>query len=264
MPLYLVGAGIASTYLTLRALQVIGSADKVYIDAYTSIAPGIDEELVARLNPEAEVVRASRSLLEDYSERIIEEARGKRVVVLAPGDPLTATTHISLIVEAKKRGVEVHIVPGVGGPQAAMTVTGLQFYRFGKPVTLVYPEEGLRPYSVVETIAENRARDLHTLVLLDLRLDAGKAMTVPEAVKILADLEAELASREPGFKPFLNEAILVGIARAGLPDQRCVAGPPGFVAAADYPPPPHSLVVTAPRLHPMEEEALKLLCTSRI
>ncbi|NOZ89068.1 MAG: diphthine synthase [Crenarchaeota archaeon] len=260
MPLYLVGGGLSAQYLTLRALQILGGADKVYIDSYTSIAPGLDEELVARLNPRAEVARATRSLLEEFSSKVIDEAREKTVVILVPGDPLTATTHIALVAEARRRGVEAEVVPGVGGPQAVMSATGLQFYRFGKPVTLVYPEDGVKPYSTVETIAENRRRGLHTLVLLDLRLDEGKAMTVPEAVKILLDIERELARRGE-LEPFLGDALLIGVARAGLPEQTCVAGPPEAVAAADYPPPPHSLVVAAPRLHPVEEEALSALCS---
>ena len=259
MALYIVGAGPGSEYLTLKAIKALARSRKIYIDTYTSIAPGVDEELVARLAPEAEVVRATRLHLEEESTRIIEEAREADIAILVPGDPLTATTHIALAVEARKRGVEAHIVPGVAGPLAVLDATGLQFYRLGKPVTLVYPEEGFKPYSTVETIHDNHRRGLHTLVLLDLRLDQGKAMTIPEAVKLLLDLEAELA-KNGELEPVLQEALLIGVARAGLPDQRCHAGPPGHVASQQYPPPPHSLVVAAPRLHPVEEEALRYLC----
>jgi len=257
--LRIVGAGPSSEYLSIKAINAIGSADKVYIDTYTSIAPGVDEELVARLNPRAEVVRATRVHLEDNAHMIIEEARNRNIVILVPGDPLTATTHIAILVEARRRGIEAELVPGLSGLQAVIDATGLQFYRFGKPVTLVYPEPGLRPYSTVETIHENMRRNLHTLVLLDLRLDQGKAMTIPEAVKLLLDLEAELA-RKGEAEPLIRDALIVAVARAALPGQKCVAGAPGRVAAEQYPPPPHSLVVTAPRLHPVEEEALQVLC----
>lgn len=262
MALYIIGAGISSEYITLRALKYLSRASKVYIDTYTSIAPGIDEELVQRLTPEAEIVPAARLHLENQSHRIIEEARDANIALLVPGDPLIATTHIALAVEAKKRGVEVVIVPGVSGVQAVIDTIGLQFYRFGKPVTLVYPEDGVKPFSTLRVVAENRSRGLHTLVLLDLRLDEGRAMTVPEAVELLRQLEEELAANGE-VEPFLSSALLVGVARAGLPDTKCVAGDPGFVAAAEYPPPPHSLVVTAPRLHPMEEEALQALCETK-
>ena len=262
MTLYIVGAGVSSEYLTLKAIQVIGAADKVYLDTYTSIAPGVDRELVRRLNPRAEVVEAPRRLLEDEAGRLIQEAREKTIVLLVPGDPLHATTHIALLVEARRRGVEAHIVPGVSGLQAVIDATGLQVYRFGKTVTLVYPEEGFKPYSTVEAIWANRERGLHTLVLLDLRLDAGHAMTVSEAIRILLELEEELAAEE-GREPEIRSAVVVGVARAGTSEQRCIAGTVEEVEAASYPPPPHSLVVAAPRLHPMEEEALKVLCSCK-
>ena len=254
MPLWIVGAGPSSEYITFKALKAIMSADKIYIDTYTSIAPGVDEALVERLNPDAEVIRATRNMLEEESWKLIRAAAEKNIVVLVPGDPHYATTHIALLVEARRKGVKAHLIPGVAGPQAAVDASGLQVYRFGKIVTLVYPEEGFKPYSTYEVIVDNRRRGLHSLVLLDLRLDEGKAMTVPEAVTLLLDIEKELGGSE------LENALFVGVARAGLPDQRCVAGPPGQVSAADYPPPPHSLIVAAPNLHPMEEEALSTLC----
>ena len=263
MTLYIVGAGISSEYLTLKAIQVIGAADKVYLDTYTSIAPGVDRELVSRLNPRAEIVEAPRHLLEDDADKLIQEAREKTIVLLVPGDPLHATTHIALLLGARRRGVEAHLVPGVSGIQAVIDATGLQVYRFGKTVTLVYPEEGFKPYSTIEAIWVNRERGLHTLVLLDLRLDTGRAMTVPEAIHILVELEKELAAEERK-EPELHRAVVVGVARAGTSEQRCIAGSVDEVAAAEYPPPPHSLVVAAPRLHPMEEEALEVLCGCKV
>ncbi len=259
MALFIIGAGLSAEYLTLRALRLLGMAEKVYVDSYTSIAPGVDVELLRRLFPHLEVVVASRRMLEDEAHRIIEEARERDIAVLVPGDPFTATTHVALRVEAARRGVRVVVAYGVSGVQAVAGAAGLQFYRFGRSVTLVYPEEYYKPYTVVEVVWENMDRNLHTLVLLDLRLDEGKAMTIPEAVRILLELEEEYARRE-GVKPRISGARLVGVARAGLPDERCVWGTPEEVASASYPPPPHSLVVLAPRLHPMEEEALNLFC----
>ncbi len=258
MALFIVGAGPSIEYLTIRALEAIGGADKIYIDSYTSIAPGVDRETLSKLT-RGEVVEASRYMLEQGASRIIEEARSKNVVILVPGDPLIATTHVALAVEARKAGVEVHIVPGVSGVQAVIDATGLQFYRFGKPVTVVYPEEGYKPYSIVETIWFNYSNNLHTLLLLDLRLDEGKAMTIPEALEVLEQLEEEYA-REQKRQPIVGSALLVGVARAGLRDQYCLAGRINELKAAKYPPPPHSIVVVAPKPHPMELEALATLC----
>ncbi len=259
MPLILVGGGLSRRYATFEAIAEISRADKVYVDSYTSIAPGIDEDFVKRVNPWAKVIRADRKLLEEQSHCIIEEARHYYIVILVPGDPMAATTHVSLVVEARRLGINVRIVPGVAGPYAAALLTGLQSYRFGKMVTLVYPEHGVKPYSVVETIWDNASRNLHTIVLLDLRLDEGKAMTIPEAVKILLELEKELARAEDR-EEVIAKLTLVGVARAGMDDYKCVAGGPNELISEKWPPPPHTLIVTAPRLHPIEAEALTLLC----
>ena len=253
MVLYIVGAGLSSEYLTLKALQVIGRADIVYIDTYTSIAPGIDEELVRRINPRCKIVSADRHLLEENQKRIISEARNHDVVVLVPGDPFMATTHITLRLAAITAGIRVEVVHGVSGVYATIGATGLQLYRFGKTVTLVYPEE-FKPHSVIEVIRENRKRNLHTLVLLELKLDEGKAMTIPEAISILLDL-----AREEHYDE-IKDTIIIGVARAGLPDENCRAGKPSQLLGTNWPPPPHSLIVTAPRLHPVEEESLRTLC----
>ena len=261
MTLYIAGFGTSLDYVTRRLLEVLREADKVYIDSYTSIAPGLDPDTVSRLAPRAEVVAADRAMLEEKQSVIIEEARERNIVVLVPGDPMLATTHVTLRIEAVKRGVPVELIHGLSGLQAVVSFTGLQVYRFGRTVTLVYPEpdKGFKPYSTVEYIWDNLRRNLHTLVLLDLRLDQGRAMTIREAVPILLELEEEL-SREEGVEPMIAEGILVGVARAGTREAKCTAGAPEKVAAAEYPPPPHSLIVTAPRLHPVEEEALRAFC----
>ncbi len=261
MTLYIAGFGTSIEYVSRKLLEVLASADKVYIDSYTGIAPGLDPDTVSRLAPRAEVVTADRRLLEQEQGRIIEEAREREVVVLAPGDPMLATTHVTLRIEAARRGVRVELIHGLSGLQAVISLTGLQVYRFGRTVTLVYPD-AFKPYSTVEYIWENLERGLHTLVLLDLRLDEGKAMTIPEAVELLLGLEEEL-SREEGVEPRIRSRVLVGVARAGTSEAVCVAGSPSVVANAEYPPPPHSLIVTAPRLHPVEEEALEAFCGLR-
>ena len=258
MPLYLVGAGLSIEYLSLKAIEVLKRADRVYIDTYTSIAPGLERSNIEAYAPGAEIIYASRKLLENESHRIIEEAKVLNVVLLVPGDPLFATTHVSLVLEAASKGIDVEVIPGVSGIQAVIDTTGLQFYKFCRPITLVYPE-AFKPFSVIETIWDNMDRNLHSLVLLDLRLDENRAMTINEAVEILLRLEDELAA-ERGARPRIRSAILVGVARAGLPGAKCKAGKPDTLLEEEFPPPPHSLIVTAPRLHPVEVEALRTLC----
>jgi len=256
--LYLVGAGLSAEYMSLRAIRLLRDADKVYIDSYTSIAPGLSPAVIRGYAPRADIVVANRRVLENESRRIVEEARRKNIVVLVPGDPLFATTHISLVLDALGNGVRVEVVPGVSGIQAVIDATGLQFYKFCRPITLVYPE-GFKPFSVIETIWSNMERNLHSLVLLDLRLEEGRAMTISEAIELLLSLEEELAA-EKGIEPRIKDSIVVGVARAGLPGSVCKAGRPNTVRSWKYPEPPHSIVIPSPRLHPVEVDALRLLC----
>ena len=254
------GFGPSTRFLSIAALQVLAHADKVYIDVYTSLAEGLNLELVRSLAPNAEVVEAPRKLLEDLSHKIIDEAKHANVVILAAGDPLTATTHNALRLEALKQGVKVEVIPAVSGPQLAVAVTGLSWYRFGRPITLVYPEEHYKPYSTIEVIVDNLERGLHTLVLLDFRVDQGKIMDVKTGARLLFELAEELGE---DFLKRLREAIMVGVARAGFRDQKCVAGYLKDILDSEFPPPPHTLIVAHPRLHPVEEDLLRHLCGFR-
>ncbi|HIP66444.1 MAG TPA: diphthine synthase [Pyrodictium sp.] len=255
--LYLVGFGPSARFLSIAALQALACADKVYVDTYTSFAEGLDLKLVKLLAPRAEVVKASRKHLEDLSHKIVDEAKHANIVVLVAGDPLTATTHNALRLEALKQGVKVEVIPAVSGLQLVIAVTGLSWYRFGRPITLVFPEEHYKPYSTVEVVVDNLERGLHTLVLLDFRVDQGKIMDVKTGAKLLFELAEEMGE---SFSKRLREAVMVGVARAGFSDQKCVAGRLEDILASEFPPPPHTLIVAHPRLHPVEEDLLKHLC----
>ncbi len=251
--LYIVGLGPGAGYLSLKALAALGRASKVYVDEYTSLVYG-DVVAVLRSVSGGVVVPVQRRVLENESWRIVEEAREEDVAVAVPGDPLTATTHNALRLEALRRGVAVEVIPGVSGLQLVVAETGLSWYRFGRPVTLVRPEYGVKPYSVLDVIRGNLDRGLHTLLLLDLRLDEGYMMTIPEAVDLLEEMAEEKGIR--------LDAVYVGVARAGFPDSLCIASRrPGTLAEPRWPPPPHSIVVASTPLHPVEEESLRRLCS---
>lgn len=168
-----------------------------------------------------------------------------------PGDPFIATTHDSLRVEAIRKGVEVKVVNSLSVLTLIQSRLGLQAYRFGKTVTLVYPDY-FKPYSTIETIYENLNRGLHTIVLLDLRLEHGKAMTIHEAVEILLKLDDELENR-------LDDSLAIGVARLSWRDERIQADLLPRLRKYYFPPPPHSLVIVSNPL-PVEIEGLKLIC----
>jgi diphthine synthase len=248
--LVFVGIGYSIRHLTLEAIEYLRKADKVVIDRYTSL---YEDDLSALAEyARGELVYASRKDLEgEGMNSLIEEARFKTIVLAVPGDPFIATTHDSLRVEAIKKGVEVKVVNSLSILTLIQSRLGLQAYRFGKTVTLVYPDF-FKPYSTIETIYENLNRRLHTIVLLDLRLEREKAMTIPEAVEILLKLDDELENR-------LDNTLAIGVARLSWRDERVQADLLPRLVRYDFPPPPHSLVIVSNPL-PVEMEGLKLIC----
>jgi len=248
--LIFIGLGQSIKHLTLEALEYLEISEKVFIDTYTGIVEGI-EQLIKDLERRGKkVILAKREDLEGKSiDLLVSEARARNIAILVPGDPFIATTHDAIRVEALKKGVTVRVVNGLSIYALAASRSGLQAYRFGKTVTLVYPNH-FKPYSTIETIYENLKRNLHTLVLLDFRADESRYMTVPEAVEILLELD------ERGL---LRDVIGVGLARLGFSDEYVVADKLPRLKDKKYPPPPHSLIVVS-NPHPIELDLLMYLC----
>jgi len=255
MTLYFIGMGPSTEYISLKAMKILRTVDKVYIDAYTSVLPDFSIDFIMKYTKrDAEIVVANRSVLEGKSiDFIVKEAREKNIAIIVPGDPFIATTHDAIRIEALAKGTDVKVVYGVSIYSLAPSATGLQAYRFGKTVTLVYPY-GFKPYSVIETIYNNMDLRLHTLVLLDLKLEKGIAMTIKEAVEILLDLEIEYSGSNR-----LRNVVAVGLAQVGTENEYVRADLLPNLGNYDYPPPPHSIIIVADP-HPMELEALHLIC----
>ncbi|RLE66678.1 MAG: diphthine synthase [Thermoprotei archaeon] len=255
--LVFVGLGLYNCAdLTLRGLEVLRHADKVYLDTYTSIVPGFSIEVLESLIGK-KVVPVDRSILEGRKLiNILEEAREKNVALLVPGDPFIATTHISIRLEAEKHGIKTEVVHAPSVISSAISATGLQVYKFGKIVTLVYPdpEIGFYPISSYEVLKDNFNRKLHTFFLLDLRED--RKMTIADAVDVLFLLEEKV-----GDGIISSETLGIGMARIGSPDLILKAGTLEDLKKHDFGPPPHSLIIPG-LLHPMEAEALLLLCNA--
>jgi len=240
--------------LTLRGLEVARGADVVFVELYTSYMPGLSlERLQALLGKPLRLVDR-RVLEEQEGDPLIQEAlRGRKVVLLVPGDPMVATTHVSLRLRAEKMGLRTFVVHGPSIISAVVGLTGLQSYRFGRTVTITYPEGGLISETPYRVVAENRGRDLHTLCLLDARAEETRFMSIKEALEIMLELEERLKEGIIGLG-----TLAVGVARAGSEEPVVKAGSVEDLLAYDFGPPPHTLVFPA-RLHFMEAEALKVL-----
>ncbi len=159
--LYLVGAGMEPGDLTLKALKALSEADVIFVEGYTS-KPYTDINI-----PNKTIEILNREAVE--SDFLLDLAEKKDVVLLVPGDPLFATTHISLVVECKKRNIPCKIIHGISVVNF-LAETGLSPYKFGRIVTLSGSESDL------EKIKQNLAAGFHTLCLVDPAMDFKEAL----------------------------------------------------------------------------------------
>jgi len=252
-----IGLGLALGDLSLRALKFLETCDEVYLEAYTSIIPGFSRERLEELIGRSVRVVTRRDL-EDKNGRVLlsPALEGKRVALLVIGDPFMATTHIELRIRAEKIGIRTRVFHAPSIFTAVIGATGLQPYKFGKTVTIVYPDEkyGYFPLTPYEVLRDNITRGLHTLFLLDLKVEEGRAMTINEALTLLLEMEA----REK-LDLISPNTLVVGLARISSENSISKAAIIQELLDKDFGPPPHTLVVPG-QLHPLEEEALIVLC----
>lgn len=174
--------------ISVRGLEAAKKCEKVYLEGYTTkINTDLDKlrQLLGK-----EVKELERKQLEERAEEIIEEAKEKNVAVLVGGDALVATTHVSLVMEARKKEIKTKIIHG-SSIYSAVGETGLQLYKFGKTTTLAFPRENYNPKSCYETIVDNQKLGLHTLVLLDVNKERERYMDIPTGLEILEGIEKE-------------------------------------------------------------------------
>ncbi len=254
MPLILAGGGLGPEIDSIRLIELIKRSDLVYVDTYTAPEAEWLLEEARRLGGSKKVFRASRSLLEENIGSVLELAMDRTVLILVPVDPLIATTHISIILEASKRGIQWKILPGTSGVISAIVASGLQFYKFGRTVTVPGPWRKVKAYSVIEFIYCNLEKGLHTLLLLD--YIEGKSLDPWEAAKTILELEEEL-SKEENFYPLLSKLIVMIIERAGLEDEKVVWSRIGKLAFSRHTSKPPTSLIIPGHIHPTEAEVLK-------
>ncbi|MBI4167529.1 MAG: diphthine synthase, partial [Candidatus Aenigmarchaeota archaeon] len=137
--LTLVGLGIwDENDLSLKGLEAIKKADIAYVELYTNLWHGDLKKLEKLVN--RTIVVVARKDVEDGFAKILGEAKIKNVCLLVAGDPLSATTHTDLIVQARKINIETKIIHA-SSICTAVAVFGLQLYKFGKTATMPLPEK---------------------------------------------------------------------------------------------------------------------------
>lgn len=249
--LTLIGMGLQDENgLTLRGLDAARKSDEVYAEFYTSIMPGLSIHNLQRMVGK-EVRVLSRNDLEENAERaILSKAKQKSVALLTPGDPMSATTHIGLVLSARKQGIQTKLIHSASIVTAAAGVTGLELYKFGRTVTIPSPATNPIPESTYEFIEGNRRIGLHTLILLDID---NEPLTIPKAIQILLKLEDRMKT---GL--VTEHTMLVALARVESPDCIVRADKARNLKEYDYGRPPYSIILPG-KLHFIEAEALHSL-----
>ena len=245
----LVGLGLHDEMgVSLRGLEEIRTADAVFVELYTSLLSSFSLDRLERISGKRPVVLSRKDLEEKNAEAVLKAAGEGTTVLLVPGDSLIATTHVALRLEAEKHGIRTRIVHAASIISAAIGLSGLHNYKFGRSVTIPFPENfSETPYEVV---AQNRKLGLHTLCLLDIKMEENRCLSISEGLELL--LKIETKRRE---KATTMNTLAVGIARAGSHDPTVKAGSVSELLRYDFGEPPQCLIFPG-NLHFMEAEAL--------
>ncbi|KAJ9648892.1 diphthine synthase [Coniosporium apollinis] len=263
--LYLIGLGLADEKdITVKGLEIVKNAARVYLEAYTAILLVDKEKLEAFYG--RPVTIADREMVESSSDDILADASNVDVAFLVVGDPFSATTHSDLVLRARELSIPVRSIPNAS-ILTAIGATGLQLYNFGQTVSMVFFLENWKPSSFYDRIKENVSIGLHTLVLLDIKVKEqslenmarGRKIYEPPRFMTVAQCAAQMLETEEERKEgvYGKDSLAVGVARIGAEDQKIVAGTLEQLAESNLGPPLHSLVLLGRRTHDLEREFLK-------
>ncbi|NOQ56031.1 MAG: diphthine synthase [Nanohaloarchaea archaeon] len=236
--LYLIGLGISDEKdISLRGIDACKSAKKVYIELYTCPLEIDISNLETIIGKKIEVL--DRRGVEE-SSKIINSAVVKDTVLLVGGDPLSATTHTGLILDAREKGIDAEIIHS-SSIFTAVAECGLSLYKFGKVVSLPKPQDNYFPTSPYDNICDNLQSGAHTLLLLDIGMSAN------DAISVLGELEDK-----KGSKILLSETKIVVCAHLGK-KSNIAYGTLKELRDVDFSKHPHCIIIPA-KLNFSEEE----------
>ncbi len=248
--LTLIGLGLWNEQdITHAGMSAIKNADLLFFENYTSFWERTPEELSSITRKK--ILPAERELVEQHAEeKLILPAKEKNVVLLIPGDPLLATTHIDLLNRCRTHNVQAAVIHNASVVNA-ISRTGLQPYKFGKIASIPFSQGEYEPDSPYTTLLDNYHNNAHTLFLLDLRPREKKWMSVADGLRILQRLEIR-----NGKGLLKDSSFVVGCARLGSDTQEIVVGTLKKVLHHDFGLPPHCIIIPQ-KLHFVEEEFLE-------
>jgi len=240
--LYLIGLGIGSELdISLRGVEACMKAKEVYAEMYTARWPGDLKRLEKIIKKSITVIQ--RKNMEEEVKQLVKLGKNTDIAVLVPGDPLSATTHLNVLMESRKQKVKTEVIHS-SSILTAVAETGLSVYNFGKTVTVVRPSKGYAPTSFYDAASQNKKLGMHTLLLLDVNMDTG------EALEILMKIEQQK-------KKGLIDSDKYFIAVSGLGTPRSVVLYEKALELIKRPLEPPAVLILPGKMHFTEEEFLK-------
>ncbi|UQC76239.1 diphthine synthase [Colletotrichum lupini] len=265
--LYLVGLGLSDeTDITVKGLEVVKKASRVYLEAYTSIL--LVDKAVLEAYYGREIVVADREMVESNSDEILRDAQTEDVAFCVVGDPFGATTHTDLVLRARELSIPVATVPNAS-IMSGIGATGLQLYNFGQTVSMVFFTDTWKPASFYDRIKENRDIGLHTLVLLDIKVKEqsledmarGRRVYQPPRYMTVGQCAAQMLEIEEDKKDgvYTPDSLAIGAARVGGKTEKYVAGTLKELCETDeiLGGPLHSMVLLGRRAHELERDYIR-------
>ena len=228
--LWLIGIGPGDLgHITERAMYTAKRCNKRYLEGYTAVLPESQQEKLEQIVGPWE--RIMRPEIENPL-KLLEEARKESVALLVVGDPMQATTHIDLEARCSENNINFNLIPGMSATSLAISLSGLQSYRFGRQVTIPFSYGDYLPTSPLEMIYLNKKNDLHSLVLLDLD-PSGMGVEIPRpmspvyAIKQLKLMFKKLAIE--GYKNIIDDYLLddwstIFVSDAGTDEETVISG----------------------------------------
>jgi precorrin-4/cobalt-precorrin-4 C11-methyltransferase len=198
MKLYIIGAGPGDPDLiTVKGLKLLQAADVVlYTDSL------VNDELIAKAKPEAEVLKSAGMDLEEMVAVMVDRIKaGKLVVRVHTGDPSVFGAIMEQAALLKKEGITIEVVPGVSSVFAAAAAVGAELTIPELTQTLILTRaEGRTPVPDREQLRELASH--HCTLALFLSATLTK--------KVVRELT------EAGWSPQTPVAV---VQRASWPDQ---------------------------------------------
>lgn len=199
--IYIVGAGPGDPDLvTVKGLKLIQTADVVmYTDSL------VNQELIAKAKPEAEVVKTAGMHLDEMVQAIVERVNdGKVVARVHTGDPAMYGAIMEQMALLKQHDITCEIIPGVSSVFASAAAVGAELTIPDLTQTLILTRaEGRTPVPEMEKLKDLASH--HCTIALFLSATLTK--------KIVKELQAA------GWS---DDTPIAVVQRATWPDQKIV------------------------------------------